>query len=230
MSYKFDTDTNKVKSAAQSAKIDPAGVVALPLFHYTTFFAAWNSAASKYDLKKIDEGNTNPAGSLATTFALEFQNATTLREFLQNPNSLYLVIDVQSDLQIQLSRQTKEIDELVVASMTKSPVSTKLPTLSTLRGLQAEHESLIGPNPSYVAEALSRQVASLTLSMDEHGQLVYLPTSSGTKQAVSPVLSKVIDRVASTTRIDLCSDSERLMLLDIGKSGCEHLDELLDKH
>jgi hypothetical protein len=206
-------------------------VVAIPLLHYVSFYALWNSQLSKYELKKLDEGTVNPSGSLAASFSLQFSTATSLREFIQGQNQLYLVVDSQFDLQVPIPRDTKAIDELVETAISNMPMSTSLPTLDLLGKLRSQYGAIVGSNPAYVAEAVSRQTSNLTVSLDTHGAPVYArPSAGGPKAAGLQPLVRLVDRIASAVSFDFCSDPSRLTLIDIGKTGCDHLDDLLNKN
>jgi hypothetical protein len=227
-SYQFDTNQEKLKKAAETAQIDTGSLVAIPLLHYVTYYALWNSQLSTYELKKLDEGTTNPSSSLATAFSLDFPNASALREFIQGSNSLNLVVDSQIELQLTIPRDTQAIDSLVETVVSNSPISTSLPTLDLLKRLQSQFGAIVGSNPSYVAEALSRQISNLSLTLDDHGAPVYSrPSGQRTKVLGMTPPARVVDRIASVASFDFCTDPGRLTLIDIGKTGCEHLDELL---
>lgn len=228
--YKLDTDATKVKDAATGVGINPNTVTAVPVLGYTTYLAIWNAATSKFDQRKIDGGTINPAGTMASSFAIELASIDAVRTILQNPRAISLLLDLQMEVQVIASRDTKAIDELIDKELNTTPIATVMPGLNLLKDMQSNFRPVVGSNPGYTAEAISRAISSYSLSLDTLGRPVYsAPASSAPSNPSTNSQIRMVDRIAASLSLDLCGDPNRLKLMDIGKTGCSDLDELLQR-
>lgn len=228
--YKLDTDAARIKNAATAAGINPNTATAVPILNYTTYLAVWNVASSKFDQRKIDGGTINPAGTMASSFAIDLASAEAVRTLVQNPHAISLLLDLQMEVQVIAPRDTKAVDDLIEKELNGTAVATVMPGLNLLKDLQSRFRPVVGSNPGYAAEAISKAINGYSLSLDTLGRPVYsAPASNAPSNPNTNSQIRMIDRIAASLSLDLCGDPNRLKLMDIGKTGCSDLDELLQR-
>ena len=215
--------------AAKSAGVDPKIVQAVPSINYVTYVAIWNNSSSSFDLRKVDEGTANPTGSMATAFSIDFADAGAVREFFQNSQGLYLVMDLRVEAQVPAQRDTKAIDDLIGNAVSQNLFSPVMPALQILKSLENGFASVIGANPNYAADAVTCALSTLSLSLDDHGAAVYSSTGATTLHHDLPTVPvRILDRVAAALKVDL-SQFRQTEHYRLGEDWLRDLGELLDR-
>jgi len=232
VTYSFDTAKPKLDMASKGIDLTGKTLTTVPTVRYTTYAFFWSAKDSTFSRKVIDQGTTNISGSSVAAFSIDFADKSGVTSFFQHPQPLTITVDLQPDIAANVIKDTSQIDSIVSSYFGQGVIPDVLPVTSIFNKLVEEYGNSILLDEGYAAAAITRELSRYRVQMDQTGRPGFAadsaarltpPTRPNSVQQV-----RLQDRLLAASPLNPCNASNQLLLIDIGKTGCGALKDLLE--
>ncbi|WP_457660226.1 peptidoglycan-binding domain-containing protein [Sinorhizobium medicae] len=227
LTFSLDTDSAKLLSAAKKLELSPEDISAAADLQYKTYIGQWDGDTEKHLKIQVDGGIISAGSSMVVSFSKTFDDGEQLTGFLRNTNALLLLMELRTGFQVRLIQANKDIDEIVAKYFREHTVPPIMPITSVFVSIKEEYPEQVEKNPLYALNAISDVVSRLELKVNEDGNVVYEVPDDITMMGSPETSSRIMDGAVTSLNLDICGNPDRLLLIDLGKTGCDSVKDLL---
>lgn len=234
-SYGLVTDKKEFDTAASRLDLKNKSLSLVQSMRFITYIVAYDAKTGRFLQKIVDQGNLNTAGTLVVSHQIDFADKEGVRLFFQQPKPFYVLIDLQPELLIQVPRPQTSFVSSLVAYFGSFLAPSTAPTTKAISDLYSQIGSALVYDDAGLT-SIAREIQGYKAVVDEKGEPALVkpdPPPGGTPRATGPGGGvrnvRVIDRVVVANAIEVCSPPNNLLIIDIGKTGCGSIKELLSQ-